>query len=188
MQLGLHPHHFLPGLPLPTCPAPSATQVRWDTQSPHLPPSLCGTGQLDTGPGVPSHFRKGVFRPNPGFGIKGHLSIPRCPALAFLNNIPLCPLPRLQQPPPLGHCLLSPPLWSACLFALQSAGFLLFFSFLSPSCSLQANPLWGHRVWGPGEGQGSKAESMPGAGSTPVGLPEGLEEGTAGTALERYLI
>lgn len=101
-----------------------------------------GGEQLDTGPGAPSHFRRRVFRPNPGHRIKGHLSVPRCPALAFPNNIPLCRLPRLLQPPP--RCTQPPFTASAVgLFVCHAEGRLFLFSFLSPSCTIQAHPLWG---------------------------------------------
>ena len=97
---GSSPTLFLPGLPLPTCPARVPPTCTGTPRAPTCLRASVSWGQLDTGPGAPSHFRKGVFRPNPGFRIKGHLSIPRCPALAFPNNIPLCRLPRLRQPPP----------------------------------------------------------------------------------------
>lgn len=174
---------FVLGLPL-TCPGPVLPRHAGTPGVPTFFWASMGWGQLDTGPGAPSHFRERVFRPNPG--IKGHLSIPRCPAPAFPNNIPLCLLPRLLQPPPLSTL---PPFTASVvgLFVCR-AGFLLFFSFLSPSCTLQANPLWWHRVWDTGGGLGAEAESTPGACEHPRVFSDLAEEGAGralvGTALE----
>lgn len=90
---------FLLRLPLPTCPGLVSLGHAGTPGAPAAFLASMGRGQLDTGPGASSHFRKRVFRPEAG--IKGHLSIPRCPAPAFPNNIPLCRPPRLLRPPPL---------------------------------------------------------------------------------------
>lgn len=117
-----------------------------------------GGEQLDTGPGAPSHFRRRVFRPNPGHGIKGHLSVPQCPALAFPNNIPLCRLPRLLQPPP--RCTQPPFTASAVgLFVCHAEGrlFVVLFSLLlmhHPS-----TPSLG-TVWGTREGLGGSRQGL----------------------------
>lgn len=132
-----------------------------------------GWEQLDTGPGAPSHFRKRVFRPYPGCGIKGHLSIPWCPAPAFPNNIPLCRLPRLPQPPPLSTL---PPFKASVvgLFVCRAEGRLSVVLLFSPPHAPSKQSLSGDdRVWGTGGWLGAKAESLPGAWEHPVSPPRG---------------
>lgn len=113
-----------------------------------------GWGQLDTGPVPPSHFRKRVFRPNPGCGIKGHLSVPRCPAPAFPNNVPLCGSPASRGPRPQHttsfHCLCGRLVCLPC----RGQAFCCSSLFSPPRAPSKRTLSGDSRVWGAGGGWG----------------------------------
>lgn len=170
-------------LPLPPGPAPSylprarVTQACWDTWSPLRLLSLHGVGAaVHRAWGIIS-FQKRVFRPNAG--IKGHLSIPRCPAPAFPNNIPLCPPARLPRPPPLSTL----PPFTASVVSLfvccaECKLFVVFF-FSLPLVRPPSKPSLGALRLGRRGGLGAEAESMPGARGHPVASSlSRAEEGT----------
>lgn len=138
----------------------------WATCGPgvlgHLDPlalGLHGVGAAGHGACATISFQKKGFQAKPRLRDKRPSVRPSVPSPGFPEQRAFMRLPRLPRPPPAAHYLLSLPLWSACLFAVQRAGFLLFFSFLSPSGTLQANPLWGQQGLGRWRGLGAHGAS-----------------------------
>lgn len=126
------------------CPLhPALGSVLPGVWSSHLLCACSGWRQLDTGPGPPVSYHRKGFQAQPRPRDKRTSVHPLVPSPSFLKQhsfmrvLPSPAAPACHTLPPFRW-----PVWRTCLFALQHAGFLLFFTVLSP-CTLRAHPLYG---------------------------------------------
>lgn len=139
------------------------------------PPSLwasIGWGQLDPRPEATIPFQKKGFQAKPRLWDKRPSVRPAVPSPGFpeqhaFMRAPPAPAPARRTLPPFRL-----PLWWTCLFVVQSADVLLFFSVLSPVCR-PSKPSLGRT----GSGTLEEAGDL---GTSQGVLQEGRKEGTWG--------